>query len=94
MRKLLKVLGLLKTSKKRLTIRIPVDEPYSSVNLRIRHTLAHTLEERGIGDVWNQGMTEDYMELNVDLESFDREEEIKSILKALNLLEGCDLIYE
>jgi len=80
---------------KSLTIKIDLDEPYSSVNLKIRHTLAETIEERNIGEVWNQGMGENYMDVSLDIvPSEEKEQEIKSILQSLNLLEKAEFIYE
>lgn len=80
---------------KTLTIRIELDGPYSPANLRVRHTLAETLEGRGIGEVWNQGMSEDYMDVTLDMDPDEgKEQEIKSILQSLNLLGRATLIYE
>jgi hypothetical protein len=80
---------------KTLTIKIKLDEPYSSVNLKIRHTLVETIEEREIGEVWNQGMSDDYMDVSLDIvPSEEKEQEIKSILQSLNLLERTEFIYE
>jgi hypothetical protein len=80
---------------KTLTIRIELDGPYSSNNLKIRHTLAETIEERGIGEIWNQGMGENYMDVSLDIApSEEKENEIKSILQSLNLLERAEFIYE
>jgi hypothetical protein len=79
---------------KNLTIKIFLEEAYSDTNLKLRHTLVDTLEEREIGEVWDEGMGKEYMEMNLYIEPSERiEKEIKSILKALGLLEKTELIY-
>ncbi len=80
---------------KTLILKIKLDDKYSSANLLMRHTLAETIEDRGIGEVWNQGMGEDYMDVSLDIvASEEKEQEIKSILKSLNLLDKAEFIYK
>ena len=77
-----------------LTIRVKLDERFSDTNLQLRYTLVDTLEERRIGEVYDEGMGEDFMEVSLDvLRSEKTEEEIKSILLSLGLLENSELIY-
>jgi hypothetical protein len=78
-----------------LTIRIKLDQFYFDPDLKIRHTLVDTIEERGIGDVWDECMGEDFMEIKLDLIKTPKaEHEIKSILKSLGILELSKLVYE
>jgi hypothetical protein len=92
---MLKILNrLFSRSKQPLTIRIKLDERFSDTNLQIRYSLADTLEERGIGEVYDEGMGEDFMEVSLDVVKSEKEErEIKSILQSLGLLAGSELIY-
>ncbi|WP_143961167.1 hypothetical protein [Litoribacter populi] len=72
-----------------------MEEPYSTVYLKIRRTLAESIEEREIGEVWDQGMSGDYMDLSLDIiPSEENEQKIRSILQSLNLLDRAELIYE
>ncbi|GGC72626.1 hypothetical protein GCM10011387_27660 [Pedobacter quisquiliarum] len=78
---------------KNLTVRILLNEA-SGINLNLRHTLVDTLEEREIGEVWDECIGEKYMEVNVYVKPSKRiEKEIKAILESLGLLEGSELIY-
>lgn len=80
--------------KQPLTIRVKLDERFSDTNLQLRYTLVDTLEERGIGEVYDEGMGEDIMEVTLDVvRSEKKEEEIKSILQSLGLLGSSELIY-
>ncbi len=86
--------NLFSKSKQPLTIRMKLDERFSDTNLQIRYTLVDTLEERGIGEVYDEGMGEDFMEVSLDVVKSDKtEREIKSILQSLGLLENSELIY-
>lgn len=77
-----------------LTIHIKLDERFSDTNLQIRYTLVDTLEARGIGEVYDEGMGEDFMEVTLDVVRSEKiEAEIKSILQSLGLLEISELIY-
>lgn len=77
-----------------LTIRVKLDERFSDTNLQIRYTLVDTLEERGIGEVYDEGMGEDFMEVSLDVVRSEKTEaEIKSILQSLGLLANSELIY-
>jgi hypothetical protein len=77
-----------------LTIRIKLDERFSDTNLQLRYTLVDTLEERGIGEVYDEGMGEDFMEVSLDVvKSEQTEAEIKSILQSLGLLTNSELVY-
>ena len=69
-------------------------ERFSNTNLQIRYSLADTLEQRGVGDVYLEGMGEDFMDVSLYIvRSKKKEAEIKSILLALGLLESSELIY-
>ena len=77
-----------------LTIRVKLDEHFSNTNLPLRYTLVDTLEERGIGEVYDEGMGEDFMEVSLAVVRSEKTEaEIKSILHSLGLLAGSELIY-
>jgi hypothetical protein len=92
LRKILNIFS--STRKQTLTIRVKLDEQFSDTNLQIRYTLVDTLEERGIGEVYDEGMGEDFMEVSLDVvRSEKKEAEIKSILQSLGLLEGSELMY-
>ena len=85
---------LFSTRKQTLTIRVKLDEHFSNTNLQIRYTLVDTLEERGIGEVYDEGMGEDFMEVSLDVVRSERtEREIKSILQSLGLLANSELVY-
>ena len=80
--------------KQSLTIRVKLDERFLDTNLQIRYTLVDTLEERGIGEVYDEGMGEDFMEVSLDVVRSEKTEaEIKSILQSLGLLANSELIY-
>lgn len=71
-----------------------LDERFSDANLQIRYTLVDTLEERGIGEVYDEGMGEDFMEVSLDVVRSEKtEREIKSILQSLGLLAGSEFVY-
>ena len=77
-----------------LTIRVKLDERFSDTNLQIRYTLVDTLEERGIGEVYDEGMGEDFIEVTLEVvHSEEIEGEIKSILQSLGLLANSELHY-
>lgn len=79
---------------KNLTIKIFLDEAFSDTNLKLRHTLVDTLEEREIGEVWDEGMGEEYMEVNIYVKPSKKiEKEIESILQSLGLQEKSELTY-
>lgn len=79
---------------KNLRIRIKLDRIFSEDDLKLRYTLVDTIEDRGIGEVWDEGIGEDHMEINVEILPTDKKEgEIKSILRSLSLLNGADLEY-
>jgi hypothetical protein len=81
-------------NKRSLTIRVKLDEHFSDTNLQIRYTLADTLEERGIGEVYDEGMGEDFMEVSLDVVRSEKTElKIKAILQSLGLLESSELVY-
>lgn len=42
--------------RRELTILTKLSESFSNANLNLRHTLVDTLEERGIGEVVDEGM--------------------------------------
>lgn len=85
---------LFSANKHSLTIRVKLDERFSDTNLQIRYTLVDTLEERGIGEVYDEGMGEDFMEVSLDVVRSEKTEaEIKSILQSLGLLANSELIY-
>ena len=85
---------LFSTPRVPLTIRVKLDERFSDTNLQIRHTLVDTLEERGIGEVYDEGMGEDFMEVSLDVVRSEKTEaEIRSILQSLGLLANSKLIY-
>jgi len=72
------------TRKKALTIRVKLEERFSAPDLQIRYTLVDTLEERGIGEVYDEGMGEDSIEVTLEITpSKKKEAEIKSILQSL-----------
>jgi hypothetical protein len=78
-----------------LTIRVKLGERFTDTNLQLRYTLVDTLEERRIGEVYDEGMGEDFMEVSLDVVSSEKTEaEIKSILQSLGLLENSELIYD
>lgn len=80
--------------KQSLTIRVKLGERFSDTNLQLRYLLADTLEKRGIGEVYDEGMGEDFMEVTLDvMRSHAKEAEIKSILQSLGLLADSLLIY-
>ncbi|MCC5939265.1 MAG: hypothetical protein JJU34_18440 [Lunatimonas sp.] len=54
---------------KNLRILIDVGHKVNENDLNLRYTLADTIEARGIGDVWDEGMGENYIEINVELDS-------------------------
>lgn len=77
-----------------LIIHIKLNEYFLSRNLNLRHTLVDTLEERGIGEVFDEGMGEDFMDVALDIvPSEQKEKEIKSILQSLGVLENSELTY-
>lgn len=77
-----------------LTIHIKLNEYFLNRNLSLRHTLVDTLEERGIGEVFDEGMGEDFMDVAMDIvPSEEKEREIKSILQSLGILENSELTY-
>ena len=80
---------------KNLKITISLDESFEQSDLRLRHTLVDTIEDRGIGDVWDEGMGEDYMEINVELDPDENKiEEVNSILESLGVLKQSKLLIE
>lgn len=77
-----------------LTIKVKLESLYSDNDLKIRYILAATLEEHEIGDVWDECIGEDFMEVRIDVnrsEAIDKE--VKSILKSLGLLDNSELTY-
>ena len=80
---------------KNLRIRIVLDRPYHEDDLKLRYALVDTIEERGIGEVWDEGMGEGYMEVNVELQpTEEKEKEVKSILQSLGLLQSSEIFLE
>lgn len=80
--------------RRELTILTKLSESFSNANLNLRHTLVDTLEERGIGEVVYEGMGEDFMEVTLEIDSWRaKEDEIRSILKSLGILETSELRY-
>ena len=80
---------------KNLKIIVTLDRSYHGNDLQLRHTLVDTLEERGIGEVWDEGMGDGYMEVNVELVSKeDKTNEVKSILQSLGLSQSKLLIED
>jgi hypothetical protein len=78
-----------------LTIHIKLNEYFLNANLSLLHTLVDTLEERGIGEVFDEGMGEDFMDVALDIiPSEEKVKEIKSILQSLGILEASKLTYE
>ena len=78
-----------------MTIHIKLGERFSDTNLQLRYTLVDTLEERRIGEVHDERMGEDFIEVSLDVvRSENTEAEIKSILQSLGLLENSELIYD
>ncbi|HEX7016861.1 MAG TPA: hypothetical protein VF191_15240 [Cyclobacteriaceae bacterium] len=77
-----------------LTITTQLSEASAIVYLNLRHTLVDTLEERGIGDVIDEGMGEDFMDVALEIVfSKEKEDEIRSILRSLGILESSELTY-
>ncbi len=80
--------------KQSLTIRIKLDDRFSDTNLKLRYTLVDTLEEREIGEVYDENMGEDFMEVTLDIVRTDKKEkDIKSVLQSLGLLTGSEFVY-
>jgi hypothetical protein len=80
--------------KQTLTIRVKLEERFSNTNLQLRYTLVDTLEERGIGEVYDEGMGEAFMEVTLDVVRSEKNEaEIKSILQSLGLLGNSEFVY-
>ena len=77
-----------------LTITTQLSEASAIVYLNLRHTLVDTLEERGIGDVIDEGKGEDFMDVALEIVfSKEKEDEIRSILRSLGILESSELTY-
>lgn len=80
---------------KNLRVKIALDRPYNDDDLQLRYTLVDTIEERGIGEVWDEGMGDSYMEINIELEpTEEKQEQIKSILQSLGLLKSSEIFLE
>ncbi|PTB96641.1 hypothetical protein C9994_06500 [Marivirga lumbricoides] len=80
---------------KNLRIRINLDRSFHADDLKLRYTLVDTIEDRGIGEVWEEGMGDGYLELNVELDySEEKVQEINSILASLGLKESTELFLE
>lgn len=86
--------GMNSGRKQILTIYTKLSENFSNVNLSLRHTLVDTLEARGIGEVVDEGMGEGFMDVTLDIIPSElKENEIRSILKSLGILETSTLTY-
>jgi ketopantoate reductase len=77
-----------------LTLKIKTGGILSKKELNIRYTLADTIEERGIGEVVEEGTGEDYILVAVKAKSVKKaEQKIKPILLSLGLLEATEFGY-
>ncbi|MEM0941282.1 MAG: hypothetical protein AAGI25_16065 [Bacteroidota bacterium] len=76
-------------------MKIELDRPYNEDDLQLRYTLVDTIEEREIGEVWDEGMGDSYMEINVELEpTEEKQKQIKSILQSLGLFKSSEIFLE
>ncbi len=81
--------------KRNFKIRIHFNNESYKNHLLLRHTISDTIESRGIGEVWNEGIGENYIELDVLVDySLQLENEIKSLLDTFNLLPRSEIIIE
>jgi hypothetical protein len=77
-----------------LTIRIVLESPLSDIDLKLRHTLADTLEDRGIGEVVDEGSCQNYMEIALSIDpSEHKESSVRSLLQSLGLFNKVELFY-
>ena len=73
-------------SSEAIFIRVEFPEGISKEKLELRYILADTIENRGIGNVIEEGSGEDFIELIVDVEQVENPmEKISSILLSLGL---------
>lgn len=74
-----------------LTLTIPLKGSSTKKDFDLRYTLVDTIEERGIGEVIEEGTGDRFMQVVIELDKTDeKEQEIRQILKSLDLLSMTD----
>jgi hypothetical protein len=73
-----------RNDRKNLCIKVRLDQPFSQTYLSLRDTIEDTIIDRNLGDVWDVGMSETFMEINVECYS-PSVNKIKSLIKVLGI---------
>lgn len=82
-------------SKKNLKIIIDLEHNVNQYDLNLRNTISDTLEDRGIGEVWDEGSGENFLEINMELEGTGNiRKEVESILKSFGIQDASQIIIE
>jgi hypothetical protein len=77
-----------------LTIRIAIEKGSERLNMRLLHTLVDTLEHRNVGEIWDESIGEDFMEVILDIDDLDENQpKIKDVLGALDLLSSSQFHF-